>query len=77
MGRTKQRVQGKVDRLKAEIDRHHEHAHHRRSETARRAILNAADDLLTERGFAGVTVEGIATRAGVRKQTIYSPTRGW
>lgn len=43
----------------------------RRSETARQAVLNAADDLLVERGFAAVTVEGIAARAGVAKQTIY------
>jgi AcrR family transcriptional regulator len=31
----------------------------------------AADDLLVERGFAGVTIEGIAAKAGVAKQTIY------
>jgi AcrR family transcriptional regulator len=42
-----------------------------RSERARIAVLQAADDLLVERGFAGVTIEGIATRAGVAKQTIY------
>jgi len=35
------------------------------------AVLHAADDLLVERGFAGVTIEGIAARAGVAKQTIY------
>ncbi|MET7465560.1 TetR/AcrR family transcriptional regulator [Nonomuraea sp. NPDC005501] len=34
-------------------------------------MLNAADDLLVERGFTGVTMEGIAARAGVAKQTIY------
>jgi AcrR family transcriptional regulator len=44
---------------------------HGRSEEARAAVLRAADDLLVERGFAGVTVEGIAARAGVAKQTIY------
>jgi AcrR family transcriptional regulator len=44
---------------------------HGRSELARLAILAAADDLLVERGFAGLTMEGIATRAGVAKQTIY------
>jgi AcrR family transcriptional regulator len=43
----------------------------RRSERARQAILNAADDLLVEVGYAGVTIEGIAARAGVGKQTIY------
>ncbi|MFL6077353.1 MAG: TetR/AcrR family transcriptional regulator [Mycobacteriales bacterium] len=44
---------------------------HGRSEEARRAVLEAADDLLVERGFAGVTIEGVAARAGVAKQTIY------
>jgi AcrR family transcriptional regulator len=42
-----------------------------RSEEAREAVLEAADNLLAEVGFAGVTIEGIATRAGVGKQTIY------
>jgi len=46
-------------------------APHRRDENARLAVLHAADDLLAERGFGGVTVEGIAARAGVAKQTIY------
>jgi AcrR family transcriptional regulator len=44
---------------------------HGRSELARLAVLAAADDLLVERGFAGLTMEGIAARAGVAKQTIY------
>ena len=44
---------------------------HGRSEEARIAILEAADNLLVERGFAGVTMEGIAVAAGVAKQTIY------
>lgn len=44
---------------------------HGRSELARELVLEAADDLLVERGFAGVTIEGIAARAGVAKQTIY------
>src|ERR1700749_2182972 len=46
-------------------------APHRGNEQARLAVLHAADDLLAERGFAGVTIEGIAARAGVAKQTIY------
>ncbi|WAP59785.1 TetR/AcrR family transcriptional regulator [Streptomyces sp. S465] len=50
--------------------RHHGNRHGR-SEPARRAVLEAADDLLVEKGFAGLTMEGIATRAGVAKQTIY------
>ncbi|HEY2288900.1 MAG TPA: TetR/AcrR family transcriptional regulator [Streptosporangiaceae bacterium] len=44
---------------------------HGRSQEARLAVLAAADDLLVALGFAGVTVEGIAARAGVAKQTIY------
>ncbi|MBS2539298.1 TetR/AcrR family transcriptional regulator [Catenulispora sp. NF23] len=44
---------------------------HGRSEEARQAVLRAADDLLVEKGFAGVTIEGIAAAAGVAKQTIY------
>jgi AcrR family transcriptional regulator len=46
-------------------------APHRRNEEARLRVLHAADDLLVERGFGGVSVEGIAARAGVAKQTIY------
>ncbi|XVU26759.1 TetR/AcrR family transcriptional regulator [Actinoplanes sp. CA-054009] len=44
---------------------------HGRSEAAREAVLQAADDLVAEIGYAKVTIEGIATRAGVAKQTIY------
>ena len=51
--------------------RRHHGNRHGRSEDARRAVLQAADDLLVKRGFAGVTVEGIAAAAGVGKQTIY------
>ncbi|TDD92633.1 TetR/AcrR family transcriptional regulator [Actinomadura rubrisoli] len=43
----------------------------RRDEAARLAVLHAADDLLVERGFGNLTVEAIARRAGVAKQTIY------
>jgi AcrR family transcriptional regulator len=44
---------------------------HGRSEQARQAVLEAADDLLVAKGYAGVTIEGIAAGAGVAKQTIY------
>ena len=43
----------------------------RRSEHSHRAILEAAAELLEERGYAGVAIERIAARAGVGKQTIY------
>jgi AcrR family transcriptional regulator len=47
------------------------HAPERRNQQARAAILHAADDLLAEHGFDKLTIEGIAARAGVAKQTIY------
>lgn len=50
--------------------RHHGNRHGR-SELARQAVLEAADDLLAAKGFAGVTMEGIAASAGVAKQTVY------
>ena len=43
----------------------------RRSEETRQAILAAALDELGERGYANLTIEGIAARAGAGKQTIY------
>ncbi|GAA2432013.1 TetR/AcrR family transcriptional regulator [Streptomyces lavendulocolor] len=43
----------------------------RRSERSRRAIYDAALALVGEIGYAKTTIEGIAARAGVGKQTIY------
>lgn len=43
----------------------------RRSEKSRRAIYDAALALVAEVGYPRTTVEGIAARAGVGKQTIY------
>ncbi|MEU5164099.1 TetR/AcrR family transcriptional regulator [Streptomyces sp. NPDC020875] len=43
----------------------------RRSERSRRAIYDAALALVTEVGYTRTTIEGIAARAGVGKQTIY------
>ncbi|TDC71452.1 TetR/AcrR family transcriptional regulator [Actinomadura sp. GC306] len=50
----------------------------RRSERSRRAVLAAARELVSEVGYAKVTIEGIAARAGVGKQTIYRwwPAKG-
>ncbi len=42
-----------------------------RSESARRAVLNAIDDMLVEQGYAALTMKGIAERAGVGRQTVY------
>jgi AcrR family transcriptional regulator len=42
-----------------------------RSESARRAILQASLDLLRRQGMAGVTAEAIAERAKVSKATLY------
>lgn len=50
----------------------------RRSERSRRAIYDAALALVAESGYARTTIEGIAARAGVGKQTIYRwwPSKG-
>lgn len=49
-----------------------------RSKRADSAILRAATDLLAERGLGGMSIEEIASRAGVGKATIYRrwPSRG-
>jgi AcrR family transcriptional regulator len=43
----------------------------RRNQRSRQAILTATADLLGEVGYTKLTVEAIAARAGVGKQTIY------
>ncbi|WP_328539078.1 TetR/AcrR family transcriptional regulator [Streptomyces sp. NBC_00344] len=43
----------------------------RRSERSQRAILDAALTLVGEVGYSRLTIEAIAARAGVGKQTIY------
>jgi AcrR family transcriptional regulator len=50
----------------------------RRNERSRRAILAAATSLIGELGYDRVSIEAIAKRAGVGKQTIYRwwPSKG-
>ena len=43
----------------------------RRNESSRRAVLTATLELLQEVPYARLSIEGIAARAGVGKQTIY------
>ena len=43
----------------------------KRSEESRQAILAAAAELVGEVGYAGLSIEGIATRSGTGKQTVY------
>jgi AcrR family transcriptional regulator len=42
-----------------------------RSQLADRAILQAATELMTDKGVSGLTIEEVASRAGVGKTTIY------
>jgi AcrR family transcriptional regulator len=42
-----------------------------RSESAHAAILQAARELIVEIGYAKLSMERVATRAGVGKQTVY------
>ncbi|WUH90523.1 TetR/AcrR family transcriptional regulator [Streptomyces sp. NBC_00433] len=42
-----------------------------RSETARRAVLDAALELCQSGGYQGLTMKGIAETAGVGRQTVY------
>ncbi|WP_326837698.1 TetR/AcrR family transcriptional regulator [Amycolatopsis rhabdoformis] len=43
----------------------------KRSAASRDAILVATLELITEVGYAGLTIEGIAARSGAGKQTVY------
>src|SRR5216684_2430089 len=42
-----------------------------RTERKRRAILQKAEALFLDRGFVGASVEEVAARAAVSKQTVY------
>jgi AcrR family transcriptional regulator len=43
----------------------------RRSDRSHQAIIRATQELLVERGYRALTIEGVAARAAVGKQTIY------
>ena len=43
----------------------------RRSQRSHKAIIRATQELLVERGYRKLTIEAVAARAGVGKQTIY------
>src|SRR5487761_337506 len=49
-----------------------------RSPQAQRAILAATEDLLRERGYAGLSIDEVARRASVSKRPLYRwwPTKG-
>lgn len=49
-----------------------------RDQGTHRAILKAANELLHEAGYGGFSIEGVASRAGVAKTSIYRrwPTKG-
>jgi AcrR family transcriptional regulator len=49
-----------------------------RSVRSHRAILDATNHLLAEVGYPGLTIEGVAARAGVGKATVYRwwPSKG-
>jgi AcrR family transcriptional regulator len=49
-----------------------------RSRSTERAILKAASHFITSSGLAGMTIEGVAERAGVGKASIYRrwPSKG-
>ncbi|SFX10038.1 TetR/AcrR family transcriptional regulator [Streptomyces atratus] len=49
----------------------------RRSERSRRAIHDAALALVAEVGYPRTTIDAIAARAGVGKQTIYRWYHRW
>jgi AcrR family transcriptional regulator len=45
--------------------------HGRRRARTEKAILDAANELIAERGVEALTIEGVAARSGVAKTTIY------
>src|SRR5690242_18346775 len=47
-----------------------------RSERADQAILDAALDLLSEDGYARMSMDAVAARAGVTKPTVYLRYKG-
>ena len=42
----------------------------------RRTVVTAAAEMFVERGFAGTTIDAVATRAGVSRKTVFSAAGG-
>ncbi len=59
------------DEKNSSHDRRPQPDERRRCQRARQAVLTALADLLTEQPLSAISIEAIAKRAGVGKQTIY------
>ena len=64
--------------MAAESDRPRRGRGRRPADEVRRAVLDAAADLLFDEGMGGFTIDKIATRSGASKMTIYKwwPSKG-
>lgn len=60
-----------LGRPRAAVAEHRGHVGRPRSASADRSIAEATAQILTELGFKGLSMEGVASRAGVSKATLY------